>query len=188
MKGNIGNISILCRIDLNRIRIPSSPYDAKSRQSFSKKSFKDSGRLSSGSNMYDNYLDEDTYRPERPNSTQPTSNNTLELNDVNDKVRPTSSLERKLTLGVPVTDFSKSRIKENDYMKTDFTSHASMNGLSSDRLEEMSSKMFTQRDVKVKSESENAIGKHGKRKYVESSNSPKRENRKKKKATELEVR
>lgn len=191
-----GNLSILCKIDLNRLlRIPPSPYDSKSRQNFSKKSFKESGRLSS--NMYDTYLDEDMYRSnvsqqqERPNSAQPTSNNTLELNDINDKVRPTSSLERKTTLGVPVTDFSKSRIKENDYMKTttstDFSTHATMNGLSSDRIDEMSSKPFAQRDVKVKSESENSVGKHSKRKYVESSNSPKRENRKKKKATELEV-
>lgn len=193
-----GNLSILCKIDLNRLlRIPPSPYDSKSRQNFSKKS----GRLSS--NMYDTYLDEDMYRSnvsqqqqqqERPNSAQPTSNNTLELNDINDKVRPTSSLERKTTLGVPVTDFSKSRIKENDYMKTttstDFSTHATMNGLSSDRIDEMSSKLFAQRDVKVKSESENSVGKHGKRKYVESSNSPKRENRKKKKGKskeELEV-
>lgn len=150
--------------------------------------------MSSGSSMYDNYPDEDLYHRsnasvDRPNSTQPTTNHTLDVNDVNDKVRPTSSLERKTTLGVPVTDFSKSRIKENDYMKTttaDFTTHPPLNGLSSDRIDEMSSKVFAQRgEVKVKSESENSIGKHGKRKYVDAS--PKRENRKKKKAAELEV-
>lgn len=180
-----GNFSILCRIDLNRLsRIPSSPYDLKHR--LMSKKFKETARLS-----YDNYLDEDLYRSnvsERPSSTQPATN-TLELNDVNDKVRPTSSLDRK-TIGVPVTDLSKARIKEIEYLKTattEFPGHSTLNGLTSDRIDELSSKLFTQREVKVKSETENSIGKHSKRKYLDSTNSPKKENRKKKKAIELEV-
>lgn len=188
-----GNFSVLCRIDLNRLsRIPptSTPYDARHRNN--NNNAKKSKLSSSNSNIYDNYLDEDLPMY-RTNDLHPhhhhhrsSSLTPRELNDINnDKARPTSSLDRKIIASVPATDLPKSRIiKENEYLKASMTptDFSNANGATID--ESSSSKLFMQRtDVKIKSEME----KHNKRKYLDSVNSPKRENRKKKKVSELEV-